>query len=89
MFEQGYHKFWLQKQIPILYPALWATVQKLLIAFPSSYLVEREFSAVTSLITEKRNRLQISARGDLRMLLTNIEPNINNLIASHQVHPSH
>ncbi|XP_023234520.1 SCAN domain-containing protein 3-like [Centruroides sculpturatus] len=40
MFEQGYHKFWLRKQIPILYPALWATGKKLLIAFPSSYLVE-------------------------------------------------
>lgn len=38
---------------------------------------------------KKRNQLQISARGDLRMLLTNIEPNINNLISSHQVHPSH
>lgn len=23
MFEQGYHKFWLQNQIRILYPALW------------------------------------------------------------------
>ncbi|GFX40391.1 SCAN domain-containing protein [Trichonephila clavipes] len=35
MFEQGYHKFWKQKQIPILYPALWVIIQKLLIAFPS------------------------------------------------------
>lgn len=53
MFEQGYHKFWIQKQISILYPALWATVQKLLMAFPSSYLVERGFSEVTSLIMKK------------------------------------
>lgn len=89
MFQQGYHKFWLQKQIPIFYPALWVTVQKLLTAFPSSYLVERGFSAVMNLITKKRNRLEISARGDLRLLLTNIEPDINILIKSHHVHPSH
>lgn len=38
MFKQGYNKFWLQKQIT----ALWFTVQKLLVAFPSSYLVEHD-----------------------------------------------
>ena len=38
MFKQGYDNFCLQKQIPILYPTLLAVVQKLLIAFPSSYL---------------------------------------------------
>ena len=57
MFEQGYHKLWLQKQIPILYSALWVIVQKLLTAFPSS----REFSVVMNLITKNRNRLEISA----------------------------
>lgn len=89
MFEQGYCKFWLQKQIPILYPDLWVTAQKLLFAFLFSYLVEHGFSAVMSLITKKRNQLEISASGDLRMLFTNIEPNINNLISFHQVHPSY
>lgn len=89
MFEQGYQQFWFQNQIPILCPALCATIQKLLIAFPSSYLVELEFNPVTSLITRKRNRQQISARGDLRMLLTQMEPNINKLKISHQIHPSH
>ncbi|XP_053894463.1 SCAN domain-containing protein 3-like, partial [Malaclemys terrapin pileata] len=88
-FKDGYQQLWLQKQIPTLYPGLWAIVQKFLIAFPSSYLVESGFSAVTNLLTRKRNRLQIANRGDLRMLLTKIEPNINKLIAAHQVHPSH
>ncbi|CAI6346406.1 unnamed protein product [Macrosiphum euphorbiae] len=60
-----------------------------LIAFPSSYLVERGFSAVTNLITKKRERLQITNREDLRMLVTKIEPNINELLAKHQPHPSH
>ncbi|XP_050520167.1 SCAN domain-containing protein 3-like [Daktulosphaira vitifoliae] len=88
-FKEGYQTFWLQKQIPLLYPGLWAIVQTFLIAFPSSYLVERGFSAVTNLLTKKRQRLQITNRGDLRMLLTKIEPNIHQLLAKHQVHPSH
>lgn len=88
-FKNGYQEFWLQKQIPTLYPGLWAVVKKFLIAFPSSYLVEHGLSAVTNLLTKKRNRLQIVDRGDLRMLLTNIEPNINKLVAAHQAHPSH
>lgn len=88
-FKEGYQVFWLQKQIPILYPGLWAVVQTFLIAFPSSYLVERGFSAVTNLLTKKRQRLQITNRGDLRMLLTKIEPNINELLAKHQPRPSH
>ncbi|VVC43066.1 Hypothetical protein CINCED_3A019706 [Cinara cedri] len=66
-----------------------AIVQTFLIAFPSSYLVERGFSAVTNLFTKKRQRLQITNRGDLRILLTKIEPNINELLVKHQPHPSH
>ena len=47
------------KAVPTLYPGLWALVQKLLIAFPSSYLVKRGFSAVTNLLNMKINRLKI------------------------------
>lgn len=45
-FKNGYQEFWLQKPIPQLYPGLWSIVQRFLIAFPSSYLCERGFSAV-------------------------------------------
>ncbi|KMQ94883.1 zinc finger protein [Lasius niger] len=88
-FKDWYQEFWLQKQISTLYLGLWAVVKKFLIAFPSSYLVERGFNAVTNLLTKKRNRLQIVDRGDLRMLLTNIEPNIKKLVAAHQAHLFH
>ena len=44
-FRIGYQQFCLQRQIPALYPELWVMVQKFLTAFPSSYLVERRFSA--------------------------------------------
>jgi zinc finger BED domain-containing protein 5/7/8/9 len=88
-FKQSYQDFWLQSSIPQRYPALWNLVQKLLIPFPSSYLVERGFSAVSRIITKQRNRMQIVDRGDLRLLLTNVNPDINKLISLHQAHPSH
>uniref|UniRef100_G1KVP8 SCAN domain-containing protein 3 n=1 Tax=Anolis carolinensis TaxID=28377 RepID=G1KVP8_ANOCA len=88
-FKSGYQQFWLQKEIPTAYPEIWTVIQKFLIAFPSSYLVERGFSAVTNLLTKKRNQLQIVNRGDLRLLLMKIEPRITKLVAAYQVHPSH
>nr|CAH7715275.1 unnamed protein product [Callosobruchus chinensis] len=38
---------------------------------------------------EKRNRLDIISRGDLRLTLTKLTPNVDNLLLKHQVHPSH
>lgn len=88
-YKNGYQQFWLQKSIPQLYPGLWSIVERFLIAFPSSYLCERGFSAVTTLLTKKRNHLQVTKRGDLRLFLSKIEPDINKLIKYHQIHPSH
>lgn len=88
-FKNGYQEFWLQKPIPQLYPGLWSVVQRFLIAFASSYLCERGFSAVTTLLTKKRNRLLVTERGHLRLFLSKLEPDINKLIKQHQIHPSH
>ncbi|KAG9494296.1 hypothetical protein GDO78_001910 [Eleutherodactylus coqui] len=52
--------------------------------FPSTYLVERGFSAVQQLLTKARNRLQICVRGDLRLQLTKIEPDIAKLVSAYQ-----
>ncbi|XP_026475840.1 protein ZBED8-like [Ctenocephalides felis] len=87
-FKSGYQQFWLQKEIPTAYPQVWSVIEKFLIAFPSSYLVECGFSGATNLLTNTRNRLQIVDRGDLRLLLTKIEPRIAKLVAAHQIHPS-
>ncbi|CAH1962229.1 unnamed protein product [Acanthoscelides obtectus] len=54
-FKNGYQQFWLQNNIPVTYPVLWNIARKFLISFPSSYLVERGFSAVTNLLMKKRN----------------------------------
>nr|CAI5833414.1 unnamed protein product [Callosobruchus analis] len=57
--------------------------RKFLISFPSSYLVERGFSAVTSLLTKKGNRPDIISRGDLRLALTKLTPNVDHLLLKH------
>ncbi|CAH1958414.1 unnamed protein product [Acanthoscelides obtectus] len=88
-FKNRYQQFWLQNYIPVTYPVLWNIARKFLTSFPSSYLVERGFSAVTNLLTKKRNRLDIISRGDLRLTLTKLTSNVDNLLLKHQVHPSH
>ena len=42
-FQIGNHliEFWLQGNIDDLYPILWTIVKKILIVFPSSYLIEQ------------------------------------------------
>ena len=59
-FKNGYQQFWLQNNIPVTYPVLWNIARKFLISFPSSYLVEKGISAATNLLTEKKNRLDIT-----------------------------
>ncbi len=89
LFKQSYQQFWLQKEIPGRYPKLWEAIKLYFIAFPTSYMAERGFSAVTQLLTKQRNRLQIIKRGDLRLLLSSIEPRIKELASKHQIQHSH
>jgi hypothetical protein len=53
-FKNGYQQFWLQNNIPVTYPVLWNIARKFLIFFPSLYLGERGFSAVSNLLTKKK-----------------------------------
>jgi hypothetical protein len=88
-FKKSYQEFWLQKGNSAHSPSLWGAVKKLLVAFPTSYyLVERGFSLVTQLLSIQRNTLQITQRGDLRLLLSDIKPDIGKLISLHKAHPS-
>ena len=85
-FKTSYQAFWMQIAIPKRYPNLWKDIKLFFIAFPTSYLVEKGFSAVS---TKQRNKLNITGCGDLRLLLTNLHPDVDSLIATHQAHPSH
>ncbi|KAL4152910.1 hypothetical protein QTP88_000743 [Uroleucon formosanum] len=67
-----------------MYPQLWKEVELLIMAFPSTCLVEKGFSAVQQLLTKLRNKLEICERGDLRLMLTSIEPDIISLAGNHQ-----
>ena len=88
-FRKSYQDFWLQTGISDRYPHLWNKVKLYFIAFPTSYLVERGFSAVTQILTKQRNRLQITERGDLRLLLSSFKPDVEKLLSLHHAHPSH
>ena len=59
---------------------MWDRVELFLIAFPSSYLVERAFSAILTLPDSKRNRLEIVNLGELRLFLTKLKLDIDKLI---------
>jgi len=72
-----------------MYPQLWKEVELLIMAFPSTYQVEKGFSAVQQLLTKSRNKLEICERGDLRLMLTSIEPDIISLAGKHQPQGSH
>jgi hypothetical protein len=49
-FNNSYQEFWLQKEIPGRYPAVWRDIKKLIISFARSYLVEHGFSVVVRLL---------------------------------------
>ena len=58
------------------------------IAFLRLYFVEWGFSAVALLLSKQRNRLEITERGDLRLLLSEFQPDVQKLVSLHQVtHP--
>nr|XP_042911963.1 protein FAM200A-like [Parasteatoda tepidariorum] len=61
------------------YPQLWKQTEPLLISFPSTYLAETGFSSVFQLLTMQRARLDICFKGDPRLNLRSIKPDIQAL----------
>ena len=61
-------------------------VRLLFIAFFSSYVVEKAFSSVINILSKIYN-LDICKGGDLKLYLTDLEPDIEKLASSHQAHP--
>ena len=71
------------------YPNICTSARQQLVPFPSTYLVECGFSAADNLLGNKRNRLDITKRGDLRLKLTKLSPRIKDLCRKHQAQSSH
>ena len=85
--KEGFLKFWLEK-CPTLAPILTnIAISDCILPFATTYLAETAFSAVTVIKTKARNRLVI--HNDLRMALTNIPPNIEELVKFSQGQGSH
>lgn len=90
LFKRGnISGYWRNINIATKYPKLRAAAEPFLLAFPTSYMVEAGFSHANTILTKQRNRLNLENRGDLRLKLTNFQPNINSLAAAHQPQPSH
>jgi len=90
VFESGsLSDFWYNVNTRDNYPKLAAAAERFLLGFPSSYMVEAGFSHVNVILSKQCNRLNLKERGDLRLKLTNIQPDANALVRAHQAHPSH
>ncbi|CAI9720670.1 Hypothetical predicted protein [Octopus vulgaris] len=80
---------WLCDEIETKYPNSTNFARKLLLPFRSSYLSKCGFSAVNDLLLKKRNRLDISKRGDTRLKLTKLVATIKSLNSRHEAQGSH
>ncbi|KAK2724169.1 SCAN domain-containing protein 3-like [Artemia franciscana] len=88
-FKDGKYNIWKTNHVATKYPLLWNKAQFYVIAFPTSYLVEAGFNRVSQILSKARNRFDIVKRGDLRLSLTSLEPNIKKLVEKHQPQGSH
>ncbi|XP_047145649.1 protein FAM200A-like [Hydra vulgaris] len=79
------NNFWLKMRNS--YPLCSSIALKALVPFSTSYLCKAGFSAMLSLKTKRRNRLDIDA--DIRCALSKTKPNFQILIASKQCQNSH
>ncbi|XP_042912693.1 SCAN domain-containing protein 3-like [Parasteatoda tepidariorum] len=77
--------FWIK--VLAEYPEIATTALKSLLPFPTTYLCEAGFSAVTATKTKQRNKLEIS--NTLRVSLSPITPRWSRLIAKKQAQGSH
>ena len=88
-FRISYQSFWLQSKIKVKYPQVGSG--KILFYCLSQLILSRacvQF-VVTVLLNNRRNRLDFVRRGDLRLFLTKMEPDIKELMKFHQAHSSH
>jgi len=83
--EKSCSDFWIE--MAQTYPDSSKMALKVLISFPTTHECESAFSALLSIKPTARNRLD--AIHDMRVALSKTEPNIAELIAQKQVHPSH
>ncbi|XP_003368665.1 zinc finger protein, partial [Trichinella spiralis] len=77
--------FWVKLQAE--YPKISSQSLRILVPFSSTYLCETGFSALMTLNTQHRNRLNVES--DLRCTLSPTPPRIDNLVANKHCQYSH
>ena len=80
---------WLDTQVCAKYAKLAKVAEHTLLPFPTTYLVECGFSAVTEILTKKRGTLDICKRGDLHAKLTCFSPRFSLLASRHEAYGYH
>ena len=80
--KKDFESFWIAQRST--YPRLWEFLKVFILAFPTTYLVEKGFSAVVNLLQSNRNRLQIATKGNLRLFLSDVKPDFSALTSRHQ-----
>ena len=78
LWKEKSHCMWMDQDLRRKYPITCGAAEALIIPFPTTYMVESSFSVVNDLLTKKRNRLEISKRGDLRLRRTSLLPTFQN-----------
>ncbi|KAL4130817.1 hypothetical protein QTP88_008198 [Uroleucon formosanum] len=84
--QKSLEMFWFHVQKD--YPVLSSKALKVLIPFPTTYLCEKAFSALVYVKNKFRNRLE-NVVSELRLKLSNIDPNIEKLMPEMEYHPSY
>ena len=77
--------FWLL--LNNIYPELSEKATKYLLPFCTTYLCEKSFSMMTYIKNKYRNKLDVEP--DLRINISNIMPEISDIVDKKQHHPSH
>lgn len=89
IFKIVKQNLWINSDIIEMFPQLCKQAELFVVAFPTSYLVECGFSRLSNMLSKARNRLDITKRGDLRLALTRLQPDIKKLVSRHQPRGSH
>ncbi|KAJ4925387.1 hypothetical protein JOQ06_018119 [Pogonophryne albipinna] len=85
-FGQGGHvDFW--PSVEQEYPEIAAVAMRVLLPFPTTYLCEASFSALTSMKAKYRARMEVE--NDLRVCLSSTSPRMEKLCSERRAHISH